>query len=129
MDKFYSIIYLQGEKVCICGLAEVSSPIIIIKIRSANRKSVKCQIWERLANLTNYLGPQVLRIYDLWNLVADQLCFQNNQCLIMLQGCGGSAGSSQAHPHPRQSHCSQGTAATTYLHSICHKQPIFSSWI
>jgi hypothetical protein len=121
MYKFDSIIYLQGEKVCICGLAEVSSPKIIIKIRSANRKSAKCHICERSANLTNYLGPQIcgfavcgnyLRTAHLWKYQISDL-----------QGCGGSTGSSQAYPHPRQSHCSQGTAATTYctlysVHSI-----------
>ncbi len=89
---------MQVEKVCMW-------------VRKSQRRK---ESHGRSTNLTYYLGPQVLRIYDLRNLVADHPPLRNNQCLIMVQGCCSSEGSSQAHPHPRQSQCSQGTAATTY---------------
>ncbi len=47
-------LYLQGEKVFICGLAEFLGPQITKEIRSANRISEMCHICGRSANLTNY---------------------------------------------------------------------------
>jgi hypothetical protein len=49
---------LQGEKVCICGFAELLNPQIT-KTGSVNRKYAKCHICGRSANLTNYLSPQI----------------------------------------------------------------------
>ncbi len=58
----------KGEKTCICGLAEVLSPQK--HIGTANRKSAKCHICGRPANLTNCLNSN-LRICDIRNLFAD----------------------------------------------------------
>jgi hypothetical protein len=60
------MLYLIGEKVCVFGFAEVFSPQITKKIESPNRRSAKCHICGRSANLTN------LRICDLRNLFADR---------------------------------------------------------
>jgi hypothetical protein len=40
----YQICKEKGEKVRICGLAEVLSPLITKKIGSINRKSAQCQM-------------------------------------------------------------------------------------
>jgi hypothetical protein len=49
----HNMLYLEGEKECICGLAEVYSQFTK-NLESANRKSAKCHFWGMLANLTNY---------------------------------------------------------------------------
>jgi hypothetical protein len=51
--------YLQGENVCICGLAEVLSLQIKIKIGFAIRKSTQYQFCGRFENLTIHLSPQI----------------------------------------------------------------------
>ncbi len=65
---FIRVLYtiFKGEKVCVFGFAEVFTPQITKKILSPNRKSAKCHICGRSANLTN------LRICGLWNLFADR---------------------------------------------------------
>ncbi len=51
----HCMLYLQREKVCICGLAEVLSLQITKKIGSANLRSAQCLIFGRSAKLTNCL--------------------------------------------------------------------------
>ncbi len=62
----YAVFARWKSMYCICGLTEVLSQQITKKAESVNRKSVKCHIHERSANLTNYLSPQTCRfaIYE-----------------------------------------------------------------
>jgi hypothetical protein len=65
------MLYLQREKVCSCGLAEVLSPQITNRLgpQIANPQSVT--LTKGLQNLTNYLSPQICRICDLRNFFGD----------------------------------------------------------
>ncbi len=51
--------FLWGDKVCVCGFAEVLGPQITEKnLGSANRKSTMYHICGRSENPTTYLSPQ-----------------------------------------------------------------------
>jgi hypothetical protein len=59
------MLYLQEEKVCICGLAEVLSQQISNKNgpQIANTQSITFAKGPKAANLTNYLSLQICGSY------------------------------------------------------------------
>jgi hypothetical protein len=69
-----------------CGLGDVLSPPITKKIGYANRKSAKCHICRRSANLTNYLIPQICDLQKFIcgaPIIADLVAVRYRRFLVM----------------------------------------------
>ncbi len=82
------MLYLGGEIVCICGLAEVLSPQITNTIGSASRKSAKCQICGWSAYLTNFVVGKICGFAICGNLIADCSPLLTENLYFVIKLCG-----------------------------------------